>query len=385
MSGCCIEDILKNLAHILVIGETQSGKTLLVKYIITKLSPSNLYVFTTNTDEYKNYTKNIYSNFNVIKQIKEDIQRSSSPSMKLIVFDDFNNEINTKVDKEYTELFTRFRHFNTYIINISHSVKSVGNIVRNNCRYIFIMSSFNNNESIKELAVQYFNSENYKLKKLLNDAFADNPYNTIFIDRFARKANIFRAPQRVDNIITPPEGSNLLNSPEDTNYISPVLSGSSVNLNLSKQMNAGRDVTDYSRNQYHIDNRLSSNQLFQQKLEQHKIKMEMLYQDSEYQREKNKILLKDMLLNSNRTIYDKYQIIKLLKQFATKPLPIDLKNYLEFGQAFLEVHFNMTCQLYENAENNYIEKGINMACSFNQNPLLTITDTLWNNLNKKSN
>ena len=141
--------------HILVYGQTMSGKTFFTKHILDVLKPDNIYVFTT-TNDWTDY--NNYHNFNRISTILNEIEYSEGSN--IIVFDDFNDQINTSTDKHYIELFTRGRHKNIRVINLAHNSKAIGPTVRANTRYVFMMSTINLEES-NELAKIFYKNEKF--------------------------------------------------------------------------------------------------------------------------------------------------------------------------------------------------------------------------------
>ena len=153
--------------HLLLYGETNSGKTTFAIKICEYLKPTKIFIYTGMPKCFKNKFKNadIFEDFDNIKEIKKYIVDNHEDKDYIILFDDFNDKINTQTNSEYIELFTKYRHYNTRIINLGHNVKMVGRTIRTNCRYIYIFSTINNNETIKDLAIQYFESNNKELEK----------------------------------------------------------------------------------------------------------------------------------------------------------------------------------------------------------------------------
>lgn len=187
---------LENVGHCLVYGQTYSGKTYFTKYLITQLEPENVYVFTTSKHEWQNYEtydnfeNNIQTILNNCKAVKDT---NSTKCNNLIIFDDFNSELNTTTDKVYNELFTGGRHKGIRVINLAQQAKAVGPTVRNNIRYAFIMATILEDE-LKKLADMVFNKEKFALKKVVASALQQSEYACVMIDVRSRRTSVHIAP-----------------------------------------------------------------------------------------------------------------------------------------------------------------------------------------------
>ncbi len=356
--------MINESGHILIYGETNSGKTNLTIKLCHFFNPTKIFIYTSISKCYKDVFNNseIFENFDNIKYIKNYIIDNTTENTNfIIVFDDFNYMINTQTNSEYIELFTKYRHYNTRIINLVHSVKAVGRTIRLNCQYIYISASINNNETIKDLGIQYYNSNYRDLEKNLKDARNDNIYNFIFIDRRNNKFEIINANDikinDINVITTLPEKSSILSDPENSNCLSTTPIQNNVQLNFQKKAN--KDFVDNSNNKITYNNTISSNQLIQTKKDQYEIKIMSLHMEHSYKIEEKKEHLKNNLLNPNRSELDIINIIKDLKFFAKVPIDVDRQNYLDYGMLYLKKNHNIDVQLFENNK-THIENAIDV-------------------------
>lgn len=373
--------MLDEPGHVLVYGETCSGKTTIATKICHYIQPTKIFVYTGVSKCYKNIFLNseVFEDFDNIKEIKKYIVDNHEHNNYIILFDDFNDKINTQTNTEYIELFTKYRHYNTRIINLAHSVKAVGRTIRTNCRYIYIFATINNNETIKDLALQYFESNNRELEKILKQARNENIYNVIYIDRRNSSFEIINANdiiiKDIDIITTLPANSSVLCKPEDANYMGlpPPLGLAGVpsmqnTAQLNFQKKADKDFIDNSNNKITYNNTITSNQLIQTKKDQYEVKILNIQLEHKFSVEEKKEKLKNNLMNPNRSEVDKMNIIKDLKYFAKIPVDIDDENYLEYGMLFLQKNFDIDVVLYANKKNN-IDFAFDMYQSVNTSPL----------------
>lgn len=377
--------MLEEFGHVIIYGETGGGKTTIATKICNYLKPSKIFIYTGISKCYKDIFNNgeIFEDFDNIKEIKKYIVENHDKNNYIILFDDFNDRINTQTNSEYLELFTKYRHYNTRIINLAHSVKAIGRPVRINCRYIYIFSTINNNETIKDLALQYFDSNNKELEKILKQARNENIYNVIYIDRRSNSYEIVNSnnikTSEVDVISTLPEHSAILENPEDVNYMGGQPIQNNVQLNFQKK--SEKDFIDNSNNKITYNNTISSNQLIQTKKDQYEVKIMSLHLEHKYSVEEKKEKLKNNLLNSNRSEIDIINIINDLSYFAKIPIDVDRSNYLEYGELFLKKNYDMDVTLYENKKNN-IDTAIDVYQSMNTSPLDMLSGFVKNYINK---
>ena len=370
--------MLEEQGHLILYGETGSGKTTIATKICNYLNPTKIFIYTGVSKCYKNIFTNseIFENFDNIKEIKKYIVDNHENNAYIVLFDDFNDKINTQTNTDYIELFTKYRHYNTRVINLAHNVKAIGRTIRTNCRYIYIFSTINNNETIKDLAVQYFESNNKELEKILKQARCENIYNVIYIDRRSGSFEIINANdiivKDVNVVTTLPVNSSILNKPEDANYMGLPPMQNNVNAQLNFQKKSDKDFIDNSNNKITYNNTITSNQLIQTKKDQYEVKILNLQLEHNFTIEEKKERLKNNLINPNRSEIDKMNIIRDLKYFAKIPVDIDSDNYLEYGMLFLQKNFDIDVELFENKKNN-IDFALDMYQSVNSSPLDMVT------------
>ena len=380
--------MLEDFGHVLIYGETGGGKTTIATKICEYLNPTKIYIYTGVSKCYKHKFNNseIFEDFDNIKDIKKYIIDTHEKNNFIILFDDFNDKINTQTNAEYIELFTKFRHYNTRIINLAHSVKAIGRSVRLNCRYIYIFSTINNNETIKDLAVQYFDSNNKELEKILKQARNDNFYNVIYLDRRISSYEIINADDiktsNVDVLCNIPENSSILDNPEECNYMGCKLNESNTaNASglgvLNFQKKADKDFIDNSNNKITYNNTISSNQLIQSKKDQYEVKIMSLHLEHKYSVEEKKERLKNNLLNPNRSEIDIINIIKDLKYFAKVSIDVDKSNYLDYGMLFLKKNYDIDIELYENKKNS-VDTVLDVYQSLQTSPLDLLSSYMKN-------
>jgi adenylate kinase family enzyme len=380
--------MLEDFGHVLIYGETGGGKTTIATKICKYLNPTKIYIYTGVSKCYKHKFNNseIFEDFDNIKDIKKYIIDTHEKNNFIILFDDFNDKINTQTNTEYIELFTKFRHYNTRIINLAHSVKAIGRSVRLNCRYIYIFSTINNNETIKDLAVQYFDSNNKELEKILKQARNENFYNVIYLDRRIGSYEIINANDiktTTFNVLANiPDNSTFLDKPDECNYMGCKLNDSNTSnasglgvLNFQKK--AEKDFIDNSNNKITYNNTISSNQLIQSKKDQYEVKIMSLHLEHKYSVEEKKERLKNNLLNPNRSEIDIINIIKDLKYFAKVSIDVDKTNYLDYGMLFLKKNYDIDIELYENKKNS-VDTVLDVYQSLQTSPLDLLSSYMKN-------
>lgn len=181
--------------HIAIYGPTESGKTRYAKTLITQvLKPHNLIVFLGSIDKswdvYKTPTKlpatdyemkgKVFDDFdaNIEKVLEECLIEHSEGRKTVIVFDDFNNKINTQTNTRYIELFTQGRHAGIRVINMSQSGAGIGKQSRGNIRYAALLY-INNIDFVRGLS-SFLNNNYARLSELMESIAGSR--NVILID-----------------------------------------------------------------------------------------------------------------------------------------------------------------------------------------------------------
>lgn len=295
---------LEQIGHCIVYGQTFSGKTYFTKHLIKQLNPDNVYVFTTSPHDWVGYET--YDNFeNNIKNILVNSKASKDPNSheckNIVVFDDFNSEINTSQNKAYNELFTSGRHYGIRVINLAQQSKHIGPTVRSNARYIFIMAIVKEDE-LKKLADMFFNKDKFALKKITTSALKESKYACVMIDADSRQTSVYLAPvikksnipkdeiiskeegihdhvsviPRITDLhnslhnslsktidVTPPQGSALRETPSDAIFQGTQSYDQLRNLQTSFGNKYAQNMVDNSQNNFQIDYRIKNQQLIE--------------------------------------------------------------------------------------------------------------------------
>jgi hypothetical protein len=194
-------EVFENFGHVLVYGKTNSGKTMFTKYIVDWMHRNGkcekLYVFRperlTGEDWDGDYTpgfdhETLHDFDNNIKRIRDE------PGNKIVVFDDYNKEINTCKNKDYINLFTDGRKDKIRVINLVHSYTAIAPIAKKNCEYCVIMAATHDRDEIKSLSSTYY-SDWVVLYKYISAARQENRYNAIIISQGSTQLTHLICPQ----------------------------------------------------------------------------------------------------------------------------------------------------------------------------------------------
>jgi len=178
----------------------QSGKTYLIKYILTDLFKTKKVkygiVFTTTnfTDSYdfipENYVHSLY-NEDIIKNLMEiqvnQIKENKKADPCFLVFDDMIGSIkfNSNIIKK---LFSTFRHYNILIIISTQYLFSIPPLIRE-CTTYFVTFNIDSHRSIKAIYESFMLDFDtlLKVKKFIKEHCID--YHFILIKTFEKKEN----------------------------------------------------------------------------------------------------------------------------------------------------------------------------------------------------
>lgn len=195
--GRILEVPLKSLesGHMAIYGPTESGKTRYAKTLITNvLKPHNLIVFLGSIDKSWDCFAlptvlegvdwvmkcSVYDSFddNIEKILDDCIAEHAEGHKTVIVFDDFNNKINTQTNTRYIELFTQGRHAGIRVINMSQTGVGIGKASRGNIRYVALLHT-SNIEFVRSLSI-YLNNNFAKLSEYMDSVAGTR--NVVLID-----------------------------------------------------------------------------------------------------------------------------------------------------------------------------------------------------------
>jgi energy-coupling factor transporter ATP-binding protein EcfA2 len=197
------------VGHIQVVGSSFSGKSHYIKHLLKLLPHTHIFVFTMSPHDYsdpqfKVYTDQFDENIKDILAICEKqmvpLRNGPPTTPHIIIFDYFNDQINTATNVSYNALYTRGRHDGVRIINSIHHSKSIGPTARAQAKYVFMMCSSKADE-IRDIASIFYQKRTFQLHNLCAAAFKDNKYNVAIIDTISQDVFIDSAPS-IQDIIT---------------------------------------------------------------------------------------------------------------------------------------------------------------------------------------
>lgn len=186
--------------HVIIYGETNSGKTTCCKFIVNALRPKKIFVFTRTPEEYTRvygYTPRVYTDgfTENIKTTMEECRRdlptdgANNKYPYIVILDDFNNAINTNTDPDYRELFTRGRHMGIQVINLAHNSRAIGTTARNNAGSIIIMACTSTSE-LEELARIFYDGKTKQLQRIAREAKERSPFAYLVLNKRTGVINI---------------------------------------------------------------------------------------------------------------------------------------------------------------------------------------------------
>lgn len=161
----------------LIIGKTKSGKSELLRYLLTPIRPEfqKIFVFS-GTEKVNSFYKKfinpncIYNEFNskflqiLINKITDMKMQDTNYNKKiLLIFDDVGTDITD--NKELQKLFTMGRHLNISIVVLLQYLSQVKPVIRDNASYILIGQQ--NAHSVELLADNFLNG-NLTRKQFIN-------------------------------------------------------------------------------------------------------------------------------------------------------------------------------------------------------------------------
>ena len=250
--------INKDFGHIIVYGDTNSGKTYYTKYLIKDIRPKKTYVFAGVMDQWLDIkTAGLYDTFDNIKEIveycKENKNKVKRENKFIIVFDDFNKRINTQTNQDYLNLFTEGRHSGIRVINLAHHVQDIGPVVRNNARYIVFTKM--PTDELKRIADLFYDGKYQEIVKAQHNT---KQYTVCVLDKRNKELQTDLACNTSDSEVLHVKDLEVLQV-EDSLYtsmperaplnISPIkheiFTG---NRGVNNTKNAGRDFLDNSNN-----------------------------------------------------------------------------------------------------------------------------------------
>lgn len=345
------------VGHILLYGQTHSGKTYYAKHLIDKLDATKVFVFTATPDEWKDvddvFTENFEDNIDAIKNecamgTTKSIEKGEPKPKYIIILDDFNEQINTISNDNYKEMFTRFRHYGVRVINLAHTINAIGPTARNNSRYVCFMSTISDRE-LKNVSDTFFQKNFFPLKKFTDNARQENEYNCIIIDGSSRKIFTDRAPIKILISSELHPKSSLATDPANTIYpgisdpMSCPTSGNGQmgsNSTLSFGNKSAYNMVDNSTNNIQISHNIKMKQLQQQNTSQNNMKMENYHFSQEMEKVAESDVVKALIRSPFKTSDDKKRILKDINKRLRPSYPYTLEDYDDGVKSYMKIIHN---------------------------------------------
>jgi len=190
-----ISDILtlQYPCSIFILGSKNSGKTTILANIIKFYSKpiKNIYIYTStgHQDIYIKISEDprveIFNNLPTKEELDIIISKkdeNDNYTQKLIVFDDYYAEINNNKNYNYiNDIYTKGRHFNCSICEISQVIFTLNMSKRLNIDYIFLCR-FNNMRAIKTFFNQIYDNPSLLLEAYKKCIKKNNNHGFLLID-----------------------------------------------------------------------------------------------------------------------------------------------------------------------------------------------------------
>lgn len=395
----------EKVAHMVVFGETFSGKTYYTKHLINKLNPTKIFVFTGSPHEWNdlivnNVPANVYTDSfdeNTTKMIAECTEIMNTERLKpdfephcphVVVFDDFNEEINTKTNELYKSLYTRGRHYGIRVINLAHQSHAIGPLARANARYIFILSSTSETE-LEELAGLFYGKMHLQLKNIASNAYAENKYNCIIIDKRTKQHVIDCAPRARDSNKTLankfigafdidldtelPPASALNQDPASAHYMG--VANPTLISNFGTK--TAHNMVDNSINNFNVNHNIKMKQLVESNNVHNEIKLQNLMFDVKLKLREDVLNVRDIIHKPFKTPQEKEKLVHVMNKTLRPSPPFTTLDYEEGIPTFMNVYFKEKYNNKKPTVTSVVEKaGDLMLC--NQNEPISLATSGWN-------
>ena len=344
------------VGHFIVFGETFSGKTYYTKHLFQNktIEPKKIFVFTgsphewSDSPEYTVFTDDFDTNASKIVTdcLKELEEERKLPTYKpkcetIIVFDDFNEQINTKTNDIYKSLYTKGRQAGIRVINIAHQSHAIGPTARANARYICIMASTSDAE-LESLADLFFGKNHVYLKRKAEELRGINKYSVIVIDKtnrqlftdVAKEKNRFMEMfEDVDVTVDLPQGAALATNPGSVGYHGVAAPTVSTFIGTKTATN----MVDNSINNFNVNHNVKMQQLVEQNNVHNDIKMQNLKFDLKYQMISESQAVKDIIRKPFRTPEDKKRILADVNKRLRPNIPYTMNDFDEGVEQYMKI------------------------------------------------
>lgn len=296
---------LEEYGHVGVFGASGSGKTTYIKSIIEKLEtpPEKVHVYTATGYQWHDVSNNVYDDFGNIGDVVSKINKEKAGGKGVIVFDDFNEVINTQSNPKYIGLFTHGRHAGVIVINGAHAPTSMGAKARKQLKYTVIMNT-SDMENLTALSNYYLLGDTGKLIKAMDEK--PDKYTACVIENETRKITYDKAGAVVNNIGNKNFENCNVRDQSQTNY------NINQNIEVKNMVEANQIKNELSVVNY-----------------KHRLELKKLEKKEE---------LKNLILKFGKTRQDYNRMVSLLNTFITNKKVTSL-NYKMYLQPFMDHYY----------------------------------------------
>ena len=303
---------LQEYGHVGVFGASGSGKTTYIKHILEKLDipRERIYVYTTTGYQW-NDVGEVYDDFGNIGDLVSKINKNKHTGKSVIIFDDFNEVINTQTDTKYIGLFTHGRHAGIIVINGAHTPTSMGAKARKQLKYTAIMNT-SDMEILSALSQYYLLGDTEKLIKSMGEK--PDKYTAVVIENETRKLYWDKAGRETQN------------------------NSGNVNNNIGNKEYKECNVMDQSSNNYTVNQNIEIKNM----IEANSIKNELSLVNYQHRLKLKKLEsqeeLKNLILKYAKTRHDYNKMVSLLNTFITNHVVTHV-NFKEYIQPFMNHYY----------------------------------------------
>lgn len=316
---------LTEYGHVGVFGASGSGKTTYIKTLLGKIgvAGNKVHVYTTTGYQWSDFT--VHENFDDIGDVVSEANRTKKDGKTVIVFDDFNEVINTQTDPRYIGLFTHGRHAGIIVINGAHAPTSMGAKARKQLKYTVVMNT-SDMETLNALSNYYLLGDSDKLIKHMDRK--PDKYTACVIENETRQLHYDKS-----------SGTD----------------GGGVNNSIGNKSYSNCKVMDQSSNNYNINQNIEIKNM----IEANSLKNELSIVNYNHRLELKKLENQDELMNLimkfAKSREDHNRLISLLNVFITN-YSVDQSNYKEYIQPFMN-HYYPDCN-YKTGDSNKMQNLI---------------------------
>jgi hypothetical protein len=373
------------VGHFLVFGTTYTGKTYYTKRLLTEqsLKPSRIVVFTSTPDQWAGGQYEVYSSdyeenaqrvWDECKAAYAIIKQRRGPEHNfcefVIVYDDFNDQINTHKNDLYNGLFTAGRHSGIRVINLAHETKAIGPVARANCRYVCIMAA-TPLQSMESLAKIFMGGEKMLLNRRASEATQTHgQYAVVIIDALRKTITPHSAaaipvpepvqqhmpvaiprrmpaPNQPNNIVVErdvelPTNAMLRQDPANAIYpgVAPIMTPSMMApTNTSMGNKFAQNMVDNSTNNFQVNHNIKMTQMVEQNNINNKIKLQNLQFDMRVQQYQDACLIKELIRKPLRTPEETRRILAEVNTRLRPDIPYTTEDLHEGMEVYmLEIH-----------------------------------------------